>query len=76
VHEGRRRIFCSEPCRWIFESEPARYAAHKGIVQRVLDGEAPANLVALLRKSFGLELATWGKDAFAGRYPWLERSRW
>jgi toluene monooxygenase system protein A len=72
-HGGRRRIFCSEPCRWIFESEPERYAAHKGIVQRVLDGEAPANLLALLRQTFGLRYETWGKDAFGGVYPWLGR---
>ena len=70
---GRRRIFCSEPCRWIFESEPERYAAHKGIVQQVLDGEAPANILALLRQTFGLTYDTWGKDAFGGEYPWLDR---
>lgn len=72
-HGGRRRIFCSEPCRWIFEREPERYAAHKGVVKRVLDGEAPANLLALLRTTFGLRYETWGKDAFAGEYPWLGR---
>jgi toluene monooxygenase system protein A len=70
---GRRRIFCSEPCRWIFESEPERYAAHKGIVQRVLDGEAPPNLLALLRQTFGLRFEIWGKDSFAGVYPWMQR---
>jgi toluene monooxygenase system protein A len=72
-HGGSRRIFCSEPCRWIFEREPERYAAHKGVVKRVLDGEAPANLLALLRTTFGLRYETWGKDAFAGDYPWLDR---
>jgi toluene monooxygenase system protein A len=71
--DGRRRIFCSEPCRWIFQREPQRYAAHKGIVRRVLDGEAPANLLALLRQTFGLTFDTWGKDAFGGEYPWLRR---
>jgi toluene monooxygenase system protein A len=72
---GQKRIFCSEPCRWIFEQEPERYAAHKDVVKRVLAGEAPANLVALLRTYFGLEYATWGKDAFGGDYPWLGRGR-
>jgi toluene monooxygenase system protein A len=74
-HEGRKRIFCSEPCRWIFEREPERYAAHAGIVQRVLEGQAPANLLALLRQTFGLDYETWGKDAFGGDYPWLGRER-
>jgi toluene monooxygenase system protein A len=73
THDGRRRIFCSEPCRWIFDSEPERYAAHKGIVQQVLEGKAPANLLALVRQTFGLSFDTWGKDAFGGEYPWLGR---
>jgi toluene monooxygenase system protein A len=74
-HDGRKRIFCSEPCRWIFEREPQRYAAHKNVVARVLAGDAPANLVALLRRYFGLEHGTWGKDAHGGDYPWLDRGR-
>lgn len=73
-HEGRRRVFCSEPCRWIFETEPDRYAGHKGIVQQVLDGEAPPNVLALLRQKFGLTYETWGKDAARGEYPWLHRA--
>jgi YHS domain-containing protein len=71
---GRKYIFCSAPCRWIFEREPERYAAHKGVVARVLAGEMPANLIALLRRSFGLDHASWGKDAFQGDYPWLDRA--
>lgn len=73
-HEGRRRMFCSEPCRWIFVTEPDRYASHKGLVQQVLDGEAPANVLALLRQKFGLTYDTWGKDAVRGEYPWLHRA--
>ena len=70
---GRKYIFCSEPCRFIFEREPERYAEHRDVVKRVLAGEAPANLVAMLRQYFGLDYATWGKDVFGGRYPWLAR---
>ena len=71
--EGRKYVFCSDPCRWIFQREPERYAAHKGVVTRVLVGEMPGNLIALLRRSFGLDFASWGKDAFRGEYPWLCR---
>ena len=39
--DGRKYIFCSEPCRWIFEREPERYAAHKGVVKRVLTARRP-----------------------------------
>jgi toluene monooxygenase system protein A len=73
--DGRRYVFCSEPCRWIFEKEPERYASHKDVVKRVLAGEAPANLVALLRRYFGLDYDSWGKDAHGGVYPWLTRRR-
>jgi toluene monooxygenase system protein A len=72
-HGGRRYVFCSQPCRWIFEQEPERYAGHKDVVKRVLAGEAPANLIALVQRYFGLDYDTWGKDAFGGDYPWLAR---
>jgi toluene monooxygenase system protein A len=72
-YQGRKYIFCSQPCRWIFEREPERYAGHKDIVKRVLAGEAPANLLAMLTDYFGLDYATWGKDLYGGRYPWLQR---
>lgn len=71
---GRKYIFCSEPCRWIFEREPERYAEHKGIVQRVLAGEAPANLIEIVRRYFGLDYGTWGKDLHRGVYPWISRT--
>jgi toluene monooxygenase system protein A len=68
---GRKYIFCSQPCRWIFEREPERYADHKDVVKRILAGEAPANLVELLRKYFLLTENEWGKDMARGGYPWL-----
>ncbi len=74
LRDGKKFIFCSAPCRWIFEQEPERYAAHDDIVKRVLSGEAPANLLAMIRTYFGLEYATWGKDSFGGAYPWLDRT--
>jgi toluene monooxygenase system protein A len=72
--DGRKYIFCSEPCRWIFEREPERYAGHREVVKRVLAGEAPANLVALLQQYFGLCFDDWGKDVHGGRYPFIVRS--
>jgi toluene monooxygenase system protein A len=72
-YNGRKYIFCSPPCRWIFEHEPDRYAQHKDIVKRVLAGEAPANLIAMVRQYFGLDYQHWGKDVYGGDYPWLHR---
>lgn len=74
-HNGKPYIFCSEPCKWIFQQEPERYTTHKDLVGRVLAGEAPGNLVAILRQYCGLDYETWGKDAYQGRYPWLKRKR-
>jgi len=70
--DGVSFAFCSEPCRFIFEREPERYAAHRDVVKRILDGEAPANLVSLIRDYFGLSEPIWGKDLMRGRYPWLK----
>jgi toluene monooxygenase system protein A len=72
-HEGRKYVFCSEPCRWIFSSDRERYADHKDIVQRVLSGEAPGNIVEFLTRYSGLCYDEWGKDAFGGVYPWMPR---
>jgi toluene monooxygenase system protein A len=72
---GERHIFCSQPCRWIYEQTPERYAGHKDVVKRVLAGEAPGNLVALLQAYFGLTYDDWGKDAYRGEYPWLQRTK-
>jgi toluene monooxygenase system protein A len=73
--QGRRFIFCSEPCAWIFEREPERYAAHESVVRRILAGKAPANLLELLRTYFGLTQDTWGKDVARHAYPWLVAER-
>jgi toluene monooxygenase system protein A len=74
VHGGKKYIFCSEPCRWIFEQEPARYEAHRDVVKRILAGEAPANLIELLLRYFDLSQEGWGRDVAGGRYPWLDPS--
>ncbi len=71
--DGRKVMVCSEPCEWIFKKEPARYAGHKDIVHRILAGEAPGNLIALVQQYFGLTPTDWGKDLEGGRYPWITR---
>ncbi|HLY11848.1 MAG TPA: YHS domain-containing protein [Planctomycetota bacterium] len=72
VHGGKKYIFCSDPCRWIFEKEPDRYASHEDVVKRILAGKAPANLIDLLTRTFSLTPDTWGKDVASGRYAWLK----
>jgi toluene monooxygenase system protein A len=74
VHAGEPYIFCSAACRDVFLREPERYATHKDLVKRVLSGEAPGNLMAMLVDYFGLDYESWGKDANAGEYDWLTRT--
>lgn len=74
VRDGRKYVFCSEPCARIFDAEPDRYAGHKDVVARILTGEAPGNLIELLHY-FGLNEESWGKDVAGGRYPWLSPAR-
>lgn len=71
VDGGVKRAFCSEPCEWIFQRETERYSGHKDVVQRILAGEAPGNLLELVHRYFGLNQSEWGKDVAAGEYPWL-----
>jgi toluene monooxygenase system protein A len=72
-HAGRKLIFCSDPCEWIFRREPERYEDHRDVVKRILAGEAPANLLELCRTYFGLHQSSWGKDLRRGHYPWLAK---
>jgi len=67
---GRRYLFCSEPCRWIFISETARFADHKSVVDRIVAGEAPGKMTEL-HEWMGLEApAETGKDLRHGLDPW------
>ena len=67
---GRRYLFCSEPCRWIFEQESSRFADHKSVVDRIVAGQAPGKLTDLHRW-MGLEAPVeTGKDLRRGLDPW------
>ena len=67
---GRKYLFCSEPCRWIFSKEPGRFAAHKNVVDRIVAGEAPGKLTDL-HEWMGLEAPIeMGKDLRRGLDRW------
>jgi toluene monooxygenase system protein A len=68
--EGRRYVFCSEPCRWIFEQEATRFADHTSVVDRIVAGVAPGKLTDL-HEWMGLHAPTeTGKDLRRGLDPW------
>jgi len=67
---GRRYLFCSEPCRWIFLRERDRFGSHHSVVDRIVAGTAPAKLTDLHRW-MGLDApAEAGKDLRRGLKPW------
>ena len=70
-YQNKNYIFCSDPCKNIFESEPEKYSSYKNLMEKIFSGEAPANLVSLL-EYFGLNRSTSGKDIFKGRYEWKQ----
>lgn len=69
-YNGRKYIFCSEPCRWIFQQEPIKFASHKNVIDRVFAGEAPTDLQGAI-KWFEITPDVMGRDLYQGEYPWL-----
>lgn len=63
VHDDRKYLFCSEPCKWIFTQRPDRFAGHQSLIDRVLSGEiSPPDLGTVLQY-FGLSAEEQGQDA-------------
>jgi toluene monooxygenase system protein A len=68
--DGRNYLFCSEPCRWIFDQQPERFRDHLSVVDRIVSGEAPADLLDLLGWMGHESPDSMGKDLRRGREPW------
>src|SRR4029453_4100139 len=70
-HEGRRYVFCSKVCRWVFETEPARYKHFRSIADRIytkeIDPPTPENILRFM--GIGV-LSEGGNDAHA--YTWAK----
>ena len=70
---GRSYLFCSEPCRWIFDQEFPRFAGHQSVVDRIAAGVAPGKL-SDLHEWMGLEAPVeTGKDLRRGLDEWRLR---
>ena len=68
-HEGRRYVFCSRPCKWIFDVDPTRIAGHRSVVDRLYNGVIqPPTLDGFLRY-MGLPPEERGQDAH--NYSWV-----
>jgi toluene monooxygenase system protein A len=72
-YKGRGYHFCSEGCKWCFETEPERYAGHLTLVDRFLAGMIqPMDLGGALQY-MGLAPGEIGDDAHD--YAWVEAYR-
>ena len=63
THKGRTYTFCSAPCRWIFEQNPARYAGHLSIADRFVAGHIQPQDMEGVLAYMGLTPAEQGSDA-------------
>lgn len=69
-YEDRRYVFCSEPCKWIFEQNPARFKGHLNLIDRFLAGQIqPMDLGGALAY-MGLSPTEAGQDATD--YAWAQ----
>ena len=68
--DGRTYLFCSEPCRWIFERQSERFSDHRTVVDRVLANEAPSDLPELLQWMGHDSPGAAGKDLRRGLDAW------
>jgi toluene monooxygenase system protein A len=73
-HEGRRYNFCTEPCRWIFTTDPERYKHHLSIVDRMYSGEIDPNTLdnVLIYMGIGV-VSEGGRDGHD--YRWVDGFR-
>lgn len=69
-YKGRTYTFCSEPCKWIFERNPERFADHLTIVERLTGGLIQPPTMAGALAYMGLAPGESGDDAT--NYAWAK----
>ncbi|WP_236056907.1 YHS domain-containing protein [Mycobacterium sp. SM1] len=69
---GRKYQFCSEPCQWIFEQAPERYAGHLNILDRFLAGYVQPPTMEGALQYMGVSPEESGQDADG--YNWAYES--
>jgi toluene monooxygenase system protein A len=66
--DGRRLLFCSEPCKWVYEQNPERFAGQLTIIDRFLSGVIQPATVDGALAYMGLSPEEQGQDAT--NYAW------
>ncbi|KAA0941500.1 MULTISPECIES: ferritin family protein [Streptomyces] len=65
---GRRYVFCSAPCRWVFEQAPRRFQGHTTLIDRFLGGQVQPPTMEGALAYMGLSPEETGQDATG--YAW------
>lgn len=63
IHNGRPYQFCSEPCQWIFQQNPARFQGHLSLLDRFLGGVIQPPTIEGALAYMGLSPEEMGQDA-------------
>lgn len=63
VWNGRPYQFCSAPCQWIFEQNPARFQGHLSLLDRFLGGVIQPPTIEGALAYMGLSPEEMGQDA-------------
>ena len=68
-HEGRRYVFCSKVCRWIFGTEPDRYKHFRSVADRMYTGEIDPPTPESILRFMGIGVVSSGGNDAHG-YAW------
>jgi toluene monooxygenase system protein A len=68
VHEERTYTFCSDPCQWIFDQSPQRYAGTKTLIDRLIMGDIQPPTIEGILEYMGITPDIAGDDA--AKYRW------
>ncbi len=73
-HNGRKLTFCSDPCQWVWHSQPERYDTQLTIIDRLLAGKIqPANMEGVMKYMGCTDPNVTGNDA--ANYAWAKEER-
>ncbi len=68
MHGERKYSFCSEPCQWIFDQNPERYAGTKTIIDRLIMGDIQPPTIEGILDYMGITPDIAGDDAAGYRW--------
>jgi toluene monooxygenase system protein A len=72
-HEGRKMVFCSVPCKWVYTENSERFKGQLSLVDRFLGGLVQPPTIEGALAYMGLSLPEMGQDAT--NYAWAHSAQ-